>query len=153
MPPHSYSSTTGAMQTATDHRVLELLDQQYRDYTTMYRVGVRQRAHIAEEDVSGLQTTFHEIRDIMERIRLRQKEIPPYSPQSDEVDPEVTRRNEAIGELIRNLQAIRKDNEDSVRRLMTRARAELRQFQQRRQAVRGYRSQKVVEARFYDGRR
>ena len=89
----------------------------------------------------------------MERIRLRQKEIPPYYSASDTVDPEVSRRNEAIGELIRNLQSIRNDNEGSVRRLMTRTRAELRQFQQGRQAIRGYRSPKVVEARFYDGAR
>ena len=52
--PRDSAQTTSPMQT-TDHDVLELRDQQYRDYTTMYRVSVKQRAHIAEEDVPGLQ--------------------------------------------------------------------------------------------------
>ena len=152
MPRDSSQSISDPMQ-AAGHHVLELLDQQYRDYTTLYRVNAQQRTHIAEEDVSGLQSTVHEIRNVMERIRLRQKEIPSPFSRSDTADPEVTRRNQAIGELIRNLQVIGKENEGSVRRLIARSRVELRQFQQGRQAVKGYRSPQVVEARFYDDKR
>jgi len=43
-----------------------------------------------------------------------------------------------------DLQAIRSENEGSVPSLMIRARAELRQFQQGRHAVRGYRSPRRV---------
>ena len=42
--PRDCAQTTSPMQT-TDHEVLELLDQQYRDYTTMYRVSVKPWAH------------------------------------------------------------------------------------------------------------
>ena len=141
------------MQAATDHH-LELLDLQRRDYATMYRISVKQRAHIAEEDVDGLQSSGRQILEIIECIRLRQNKIRPLSsPLSTVADPEVTKRNQAIGDLIRKLEMVRKENEDSVRRLLCGTRSELRKFQQGRQAVKGYRSQKVVEARFYDGKR
>ena len=138
---------------AGTERLLELLEHQYQDYRAMYRVSLDQRAFLAREDVSGLQATFHQMHDIMGRIRLRQSEVPPSLPEAEAILPEVAERSGAIRQLIRDLLAIRRDNEGSVRRLMDRARAELKQFQQGRQASRVYQSHTVTEARFYDDRR
>ena len=144
---------------STDHThqpgdVKQLLDQQLDDYKAMYSASVSQRACIGREDVDGLQASFQRMRVIMDRIRLRQAALPGPAPAASAASEEVVERTEAIHQLIGDLQAIRKDNEASVRRLMERARDELAQFQRGRRATRGYATQKSVEeARFYDLRR
>ena len=137
----------------SDDVAMQLLDQQFDDYKAMYSASVSQRACIAREDVDGLQASVDRIRVIMDRIRLRQVAL--QGPEvASAASGEVVERTEAIRHLIGDLQAIREDNEGSVRRLMERSREEFEQFQQSRRATRGYATKRAVEeARFYDLRR
>ena len=121
--------------------------QDYADYRAMYQVGLEQRDCIAREDLEGLSVSIQRLRRLMDRINLRQAGRPAAGSPS----PEEERQREELRRLLGELQELRRDNEAAVQQLLARTREEMRQYQQRRRAIRGYRVNAPEEARFFDG--
>ena len=85
------------------------------------------------------------------RIRLRQARLP--TDLATRPEPEVGERTSAIRNAILRVEKLRLANEETVRRLLEETRGEIRRSSHGRKVARGYRAQRVEEARFYDGRR
>jgi hypothetical protein len=130
----------------------DVLDRQYEDYRSMYQMGLEQRSCIAGEDLAGLDASLGRMHPLMDRIRLRQAQCDALFPRGGVPDA-VARKREALRLIVVELQELRRVNERAVRRLLERTREELRQVQQGRRAVRGYRQRPSEPARFYDGTR
>ena len=153
LQPVAAEAATVRESFSTDTDVLSILDGQYEDYLSIQRVSAEQSRSIAHEDVPELEASFGRMHRLMDRIRLRQLELPGNVAEIEARDAEVARRMGALRELIRCLLRDRQANEASVRQLMDRTRAELKQFGQGQRAAKGYRSRSVEDARFFDGTR
>ena len=151
--PVSAEAATVRQSFASNPDLLSILDGQYEDYLSMQRVSAEQSRSIARDDVAELEASFGRMHRLMDRIRLRQLELPGNVAEIEARDAEVARRLEALRGLIRGLLRDRQANETSVQRLMDRTRAELKQFGQGQRAAKGYRSRSVEDARFFDGTR
>ncbi|MFC1525858.1 hypothetical protein ACFL6X_03490 [Candidatus Latescibacterota bacterium] len=130
---------------------IAVLEQQHQDYKAMHAVSLSQRDCLKREDLEGVNASGARMHDLMNRIRLRQKELPDEVGMGHE--PDVRVWTEAIRHTIRQILEVRQANEDTLRGMMVQTRREMQQFAQGRRAARGYRHQKVEEARFYDGSR
>ena len=124
----------------------EKYQQDYADYRAMYQLGLEQRDCIAREDLEGLGNSCQRLRRLMDRINLRQG-----GPTGDSPSPELERQREELRQIINELQDLRRDNEAAVQHLLEHTRGELRRYQLRRRAVRGYEVNSPAEARFFDG--
>jgi len=130
-------------------KTLEFLDQQCSDYRAMYQLSLDQRACIEREDLPALQTLFARTHRLMDRIRLRQAQLPTLEGRH----PEVEQRYETLRDLLVDLQELRQFNQQAAQRLLERAREEIRRFGKGRRAVRGYQNAQVGQARLFDGTR
>jgi hypothetical protein len=119
--------------------------QDLSDYQAMYQLGLEQRDCIAREDLEGLGSACQRQRRLMDRIRLRQEGRPASGSSAEEL-----RQREELRRLIAQVQELRRGNEEAVQALLGRTREELRQFQQGRRSLRGYRRTGPAEARFVD---
>ena len=133
--------------------VLSALEQQLGDYRGMQQVSLEQGQFITREDVTGLSSSFERMHRIMDRIRLRQQELPSGSlaRRLESGDARIAECLEAIRHIIRDLQRSRQAHERSVRLLMERTQSELVGLGQGQRAARGYRGRFVEDARFFDG--
>lgn len=128
---------------------LKILDQQYADYQAMLALGLEQRICIQSEDLAGLEPSFVRMHGLMKRIHLRQLGLQGFDPGH----PEMASRCEKLKDIILEIQDLRKDNQDSLQRLMEKTREELRRLGKGRRAARGYQSSRVAPARLFDGTR
>ena len=132
-------------------KALEILDQQYVHYQTMYQVSSEQRRFIEGEDLSRLDVSFERMHRLMDQIRLHQAGMPDLGENGMQL--ELQERRAKLREIITELDELRQVNERSVKQLLERTRGELRQFGQGRRAIRKYQNSQVQGARFFDGRR
>ena len=129
---------------------LGILDEQYRAYRDMYRVGLQQKACIEREDLTGLDASFERMHRLMGRIRLGQAEV---GDSGTSASPEVRQRREALRHIVRELGTLNQANQTGVRDLLDRTRKELQHFGKGRRAAKGYRDTRSRDARFFDGTR
>ena len=132
-------------------KALEILDQQYVHYQTMYQVSLEQRNFIEGEDLSRLDASFERMHRLMDQIRLHQAGMPDLGENGMQL--ELHERRAKLREIVTELDELRQVNERSVKQLLERTRVELRQFGQGRRAIRKYQNSQVQGARFFDGRR
>ena len=131
--------------------ICSALDQQFEDYRSMHKLNEEQGEHIVREDLPALDATFDVMQLIMDRIRLRQGELGVLPPVIGSVtDSKVITRIDRNRSILLKLIALRDKNEMLLKRLLSQARSELRQFGQARQAAKGYRWEKLKASRFYD---
>lgn len=131
--------------------ICSALDQQFEDYRSMHKLNEEQGEHIVREDLPALDATFDVMQLIMDRIRLRQGELGVLPPVIGSVtDSKVISRIDRNRSILLKLIALRDKNEMLLKRLLSQARSELRQFGQARQAAKGYRWEKLKASRFYD---
>ena len=117
----------------------------------MHKLNEEQGEHIVREDLPALDATFDVMQLIMDRIRLRQGELGVLPPVIGSVtDSKVITRIDRNRSILLKLIALRDKNEMLLKRLLSQARSELRQFGQARQAAKGYRWEKLKASRFYD---
>ena len=128
---------------------LGILDQQYADYQAMLALGLEQRTCIQRGDLDGLEPSFVRIHSLMKRIRLRQLGFPGIDPEH----PEIASRCDKLRGIILEIQGLRKENQDSIQRLMVKTREELRRLGNGRRVARGYQNARVAQARLFDGTR
>lgn len=128
---------------------LEIMDQQYADYQAMLALGLEQRTCIQKGDLAGLEPSFVRMHGLMKRIRLRQLGLQGFDPGH----PEMASRCDKLRDIVLEIQDLRKDNQNSIQRLMEKTRQELRKLDNGRRATRGYQSARVVQARLFDGTR
>jgi|SaaInl7_200m_RNA_FD_contig_101_211035_length_3304_multi_7_in_0_out_0_2 hypothetical protein len=130
-------------------KTLEILDRQYGDYRAMRTLGMEQRACLERDDLAGLEASFVRIQRLMDRIRLRQTELPVLDKQH----PEIRQRCDKLKTIILEIQDLRQFNQRSAQRLLEDTREEMRQLGKGRRARRGYQSAQVNQARLFDGTR
>jgi hypothetical protein len=130
-------------------KTLELLGRQYGDYRAMRTLGMEQRACLERDDLAGLEASFVRIQKLMDRIRLRQTELPVLDKQH----PEIRQQCDKLKTIILEIQDLRQFNQRSAQRLLEDTREEMRQLGKGRRARRGYQSAQVNQARLFDGTR
>lgn len=130
-------------------KTLGILDQQYVDYQTMLALGLEQRTCIQSGDLAGLEPSFVRINGLMKRIHLRQLELPDIDPGH----PEIANRYGKLRDIILEIQDLRRENQNSIQRLMVKTREELRRLGNSRRVARGYQNARVARARLFDGTR
>ena len=124
-------------------KTLEILDQQYVHYQTMYQVSLEQRNFIEGEDLSRLDASFERLHRLMDQIRLHQAGMPDLGENGMQL--ELQERRAKLREIITELDELRQVNERSVKQLLERTRVELRQFGQGRRAIRKYQNSLLIE--------
>jgi hypothetical protein len=130
---------------------LEILDQQYAHYQTMYQISLEQRICIECEDLPRLDASFERMHRLTDQIRLRQAGMPDVGRDGKHL--ELQKRRGKLREIITELDELRQVNERAVKRLLERTRVELRQFGKGRRAIQKYQKTGVQDARFFDGTR
>ena len=141
------------MSAADRGEIGAILDAQYDDYQAMLALGVQQENSFSRNDLSDLDDNFQQLRLCMNRIRLRETQLP--TRWQDDADPTIAGRCVGLRRIIGELDRIRQVNEQSVRDQMQQTRLDLKQSQSGKKAVRNYLSHSgsIQGPRFYDGRR
>lgn len=134
---------------ADSREIIDFLDQQCGDYRAMYAVGVEQRDCIEREDLVGLESAFARMQKLMDRVRLRQQQMP--GPHRG--GPEIMARVEIMRNLIYELDGVRHCAQETAEKLLVETRGEMRRMGKGRQAFRGYQSADPGRSRLYDGTR
>lgn len=133
--------------------ILTHLDAQCGDYQAMYREGLQQRDCLRNDDLPGLNTATQRMRGLMDRVQLRQRELPPDLTKLERSQPAVAERTESMRQLIHAILEVREQSESAAQALLDNTQDELRSFDTGRRATRQYQPTRVNEARFIDGRR
>lgn len=140
------------MTTADHGEIAAILDEQFDDYRAMRTMGIRQRNFLSCNDLDGLDDSFRKLRSCMDRIRLRESQLPV---QWQEVaDPGIDKRRADLRQIIGELDQIRLVIEQSVRDLLQETRVDLKRCHSGRKAVKNYLTPSggPLDARFYDVR-
>ena len=133
--------------------ILPVLDAQCEDYKALCREGQRQRDCLRSDDMQGMNEATRSMRVLMNRIQLRQAQLPPDLAGIAQRRPAVAERTAALRQFVHRVLQVRDESERAARELLEATRHQLHQFDAGRRAARGY--QRVVprQPRFVDGSR
>lgn len=130
------------MEQNARHPHLVLLEAEYADFEALHALSLEQEACIDQDDLPALERSIVRMRRLMDRIRVRQKNMERGGEQAQDV----CRRRRDLCDLIGQIQRLQERNQESAQRLLAAARAELRLLDSGSRAVRRY-GQRTLQAR------
>lgn len=133
--------------------ILPVLDAQCEDYGALYCEGQRQRDCLRRDDMQGMNEATRSMRVLMNRIQLRQAQLPPDLAGLAQRQPAVAERTATLRQFVRRVLRVRDESEQAARELLAATRHQLHQFDAGRRAARGYRRVAPRQPRFVDGSR
>ena len=131
----------------TMESISEAVDNQCAIYALMYEVGRRQHHCVENEDLTGLNESFSEMHQLMERARSAQDRLPELEKMSEQYPEYVVR----MKNWLEKLQLQRRGAQEKAEQLLEKNRADNRQIIQGRKALRSYGFSKSEPAKLFDG--
>ena len=125
----------------------KILEKQCSIYGQMFEVGRRQHHCIENEDYSGLNQSFMDMHQLMERARIEQDSLSGVLDISEEYHIHVSR----LKDWLERLQGQRIETQEKAEHLLEKSRAEARQIGQGRKAMRSYGFLPSKSAKLFDG--
>ncbi len=127
--------------------ISEAVDNQCAIYALMYEVGRRQHHCVENEDLTGLNESFSEMHQLMDRARAAQDRLSEVEKLSEQYPEHVLRMKDWLDRLQRQ----RRGAQEKAEQLLEKNRADNRQIIQGRKALRSYGFSKSEPAKLFDG--
>jgi hypothetical protein len=123
-----------------------------RDYRAMLELVDQQRLCIDGQDLDGFQQTLTQVRLLMERIELRQVQIPGFRQARKSGHGGIEEYLEEARGLIRRIDSVRGVNEEALKHWRDRTKAQLGQANGPGRVGRGYGKRAAVGGGVAGGR-
>jgi hypothetical protein len=127
--------------------ISEAVESQCSIYAMMYEVGRRQCFCVENQDFTGLNESFSEMHQLMERARTAQGRLTESCRMSEQYPEHFSR----MKNWLERLQLQRRGTQEKAEQLLEKNRAENRQIIQGRKALRSYGFSQSEPAKLFDG--